>query len=680
MVFIIMKYAYGRKYAQMLTTSEPIRVGRIKPMLRSIVLLFWFLAGIGHGAGAATVLSTDQTRIPLPASAVAVLRDSGATLTVEALTRAPLEAGFATMERITSLGYTKDVTWLRINLQRQADAPSTWYLEITNPYINDLRLYTRSAGGYQVAQAGDQFPFAERALQFHHPVFALNFPDTGVQSFYLRMDSDSSLSAEFLLWQPQALRSATERELLLFGAVGGMLLMSLLISLIHWHNSREARLLQFAALTVCIFFLAATGLGLFAQFLTPTLPRIADLMVPATIALTAVFVGVVFGNALGIGHGFARVQTLLRCIAGLALLAPFTRAIGMYSSLGGPLLQFLFLATLVTTGWISWRRWQTGMQGAGYFFAAHLVLIGSVLLGRLTLLGLLPTNAMTYMGWMPGMLTFIFLVHAGIFVDSRSGRRARDAAVQSANTANEVLARERSLREEQSTFFSFVAHELRSPLGAVVTGVKNLENDLAQAPPRALARMQRIRGAAERMGHLIERHLHLQRLSAADFAPRLAAADPVLPAQESVRRARAVFADRVFDLHCAADLPPWVALDLALLPMCLENLLLNAAKYSPAGAAVQMEVFADTALHYRILDRGPGIPLEQREHIFSLFGRASLAPPGAGFGIGLAIARHVARVHRGSLEYSEREGGGAVFTLTLPLNLQAPTDHPCLPS
>jgi hypothetical protein len=54
------------------------------------------------------------------------------------------------------LGYEKEVVWLRLTLQRQADAPRTWFLEYSNPFINDLRLYARSATGFTVAQAGDR--------------------------------------------------------------------------------------------------------------------------------------------------------------------------------------------------------------------------------------------------------------------------------------------------------------------------------------------------------------------------------------------------------------------------------------------------------------------------------------------------------------------------------------------
>ena len=636
--------------------------------MRLIFLWLFALIGWCNAANAATVLGAEQAQYPIQSADVAMLRDSTGTLAVEDMDSPKWAAQFKAVNGSPSLGYTRDVIWLRMRIQRQEDAPSTWLLEITNPFINDLRLYSHTPAGYQAEQAGDQFAFAQRQLRFHHPVFALDFPDAGVQTFYLRMDSDSSLAAEFLVWQPEALREAAQREVFLYGAVIGMISMSFLISIIHWLHSGEKKLLQFAVLSFTALLLVATGQGLMAQFLTPTLPGIADLAVPWALALTTASVGVVFGNALAIHTDFPRVARILKLACGLALLAPLSRVLSMYNVWGGPMLQVLFMGILCTTGWMSWRRWRTHMPGAGYFFAAHLVLISSLLIGRLMLLGLLPTNTLTYMSWIPSLLAFIFLVHAGIFVDSQTVKRERDVAFVAVKTANEVLASERKLREEQTVFFSFVAHELRSPLAAIITGVQNLQDELSHVQFSALARIKRIKSAAERMGGLIERHLNLQRLNDASFLPYLSNADPRLCAEDGLRRVAAIFPEREFLHDFSADLPRVVSVDQELLMMGLENLLINAAKYSPEGSPVLLEVFADSALHFRISDRGPGIHPSQKSRPFSVFNRPQQAPLKEGFGIGLAIAQRVAVVHAGSLQYADRAGGGAVFTLAFPLN------------
>jgi two-component system sensor histidine kinase KdpD len=104
--------------------------------------------------------------------------------------------------------------------------------------------------------------------------------------------------------------------------------------------------------------------------------------------------------------------------------------------------------------------------------------------------------------------------------------------------------------------------------------------------------------------------------------------------------------------------------------MALVNLLINAAKFSPDSGVIALDVFAGTALHFRVSDRGPGVHPDQIERLFFIFNRVQQSDFKNGFGIGLAMARRVAEAHGGTLEYATREGGGAVFTLTLPLTRQ----------
>jgi signal transduction histidine kinase len=638
-----------------------------RKLLRALIpwiFVFAALCSLGCEAG---VLSGAQEPVKIDGSEIALLRDSTGTLTVEELGRADVAARFVQLQQAPVLGYEREVIWLRLRLQRLEDAPHRWFLEFSNPYVNDLRLYSQSGAGFTVAQAGDQFAFAQRALKFRFPTFALEFPDTQPQTFYLRLDSDSSLAGTLLAWQPDALRDKAQHELFYFGAVLGMIFMSFLVSIIHWLLSREPIILLFAILTTNTFLLVAVGLGLVAQFLTPTLPVVADLLVPWSLAFTTVSVGVVFGKALNIRADFPRMGQYFKLAYCLALALPFTRSFNLYSFWGGPALQLVSLSVECCTGYVSWIRWRSNIRGAGYYFAAHVVVLASLLMGRMILMGWLPTNALNYLSWVPGLLTFLFLVHAGVFIDAQSLRRERDAAFGEAKTASEVLLSERKMREEQTVFFSFVAHELRSPLAAILTGVKNLENELAGVSQQARARAQRIKTYAERLGSLIDRHLTLQRLGNADFVPQFALADPLQIADEGLRRVRAIFLDRVFEVDYAEGLPAFVSLDQDLLLMGLENLLINAAKFSPERGAVALDVYADSALHFRVSDRGPGIPADQIGRLFFIFNRTPQLDIKGGFGIGLAIAQRVAHVHGGILTYADRAGGGAVFTLTLPI-------------
>jgi two-component system sensor histidine kinase KdpD len=246
-------------------------------------------------------------------------------------------------------------------------------------------------------------------------------------------------------------------------------------------------------------------------------------------------------------------------------------------------------------------------------------------------------------------------------------------AENAARSSQELALQEQKLREEQSVFFSLVAHELRTPLGVVVAGLKNLGRQLVNAGQDTHARLTRISRATDRMAVLIERHLQLQRLASANFTPLRSSVSPLELASDVLLHLRDLYPQRLFELSSANDLPDKVDVDADLVILALTNLLSNAAKYSPADKAIRLEVTGDTMLRYRVIDCGPGIAPSERERIFDIFHRVSSSDGQTGFGIGLATARRVAAIHKGTLDYAERAGGGAVFTLSLPLLLPTKT-------
>lgn len=113
-----------------------------------------------------------------------------------------------------------------------------------------------------------------------------------------------------------------------------------------------------------------------------------------------------------------------------------------------------------------------------------------------------------------------------------------------------------------------------------------------------------------------------------------------------------------------------LAADELALRQLLVNLLSNALRESPATAEVTIELAtADQHATITVNDRGPGIPPDQLERIFErIFERFYTTPPrrSGSTGLGLAIAREIARRHDGDVHATNRPGGGATFQLELP--------------
>jgi signal transduction histidine kinase len=218
---------------------------------------------------------------------------------------------------------------------------------------------------------------------------------------------------------------------------------------------------------------------------------------------------------------------------------------------------------------------------------------------------------------------------------------------------------------------AMVAHELRQPLTALLGALTTLRQR-----PQALSvpQQQELLGMAHRQGEQL-RQLLDQLLAAARLnqgptrLARRSLVDAAALAGEAGQVARLAHPDHPITIEAAG--PLLVRVDPLAVMRILGNLLDNAAIYSNAGTAIHLSARRDgrqavVAVH----DHGPGIPPDQRERIFQRYTRldSPTASRSGGLGLGLYIARRLARAHHGDLQATEPSGGrGARFELRLPL-------------
>lgn len=121
-----------------------------------------------------------------------------------------------------------------------------------------------------------------------------------------------------------------------------------------------------------------------------------------------------------------------------------------------------------------------------------------------------------------------------------------------------------------------------------------------------------------------------------------------------------------------ADLP-LVPIDAVLVEQMLINLVENAIKYGGVGPIEVCGRATGAGVEITVADRGPGVPPGSEGRVFEKFYRGAQAGAARGAGLGLAICRAVAMAHGGEITAGNREGGGAVFTVTLPITGTPPT-------
>jgi two-component system sensor histidine kinase KdpD len=112
---------------------------------------------------------------------------------------------------------------------------------------------------------------------------------------------------------------------------------------------------------------------------------------------------------------------------------------------------------------------------------------------------------------------------------------------------------------------------------------------------------------------------------------------------------------------------PLVKMDFVLIEQALNNLLLNAAHYTPADTTVEVKASATPEeMTIAVADHGPGLPPESLPQVFEKFYRVPGAPAG-GTGLGLSIVKGLVEAHGGRVEVRNRPGGGAEFSIHLPI-------------
>ncbi len=222
----------------------------------------------------------------------------------------------------------------------------------------------------------------------------------------------------------------------------------------------------------------------------------------------------------------------------------------------------------------------------------------------------------------------------------------------------EVNARLATSNERLAHFAGQVSHDLKNPLTSISLSLESLELEVTD--PYQVDTVARARRGVDRMTAMIGGLL--------DFAAQGAApGDDLVDLGAELDAALDDLAGRVDRAHVAVGTLPTVCGDGPQLRSVLMNLVDNAAKFSPAGAAPDIEVHS-VALdkHHRIevRDRGRGIPTDQHERIFAPLARLDKTVDGSG--IGLATCRRIVEAHGGAMGVEDRSGGGSVFWFDLP--------------
>lgn len=255
---------------------------------------------------------------------------------------------------------------------------------------------------------------------------------------------------------------------------------------------------------------------------------------------------------------------------------------------------------------------------------------------------------------------------------------AAAAAISNARSYEQQLGRIATLLEAdraKDEFLALVTHELRTPLTSMIGLMSTMARRGQQMAPAQVTQYAEIaRNQGWRLDRLIENLL--------DSSRQLGGALAITPRPADVG---SVVADAVLGLQRAlpqhpitVDAPEGIhrCLDVDSMLRILDNLLSNAAKYTPEGTPVHVAVAESaTAVRLTVADRGPGVAVEELRELFGKFTRGPDPYDRGGLGLGLYVVQALAEAHGGRVQVEQTRGGGATFHVWLAAARTEPVEE-----
>jgi len=215
------------------------------------------------------------------------------------------------------------------------------------------------------------------------------------------------------------------------------------------------------------------------------------------------------------------------------------------------------------------------------------------------------------------------------------------------------------------TLFNSISHELRIPVSTIMGASDTLLSQ--QYPDETKTRLyHEINTASVRLNRLIENLLNMSRLESGRITPRpdwCDVHDLANKVSDNLKQELQLFRLSVI----IPTTMPLVFLDFGLIEQVIHNLVLNATQHSPAGSRIRLKIFYDSdLLIIQVMDRGPGFPESELISVFNKFYRGKDAIAG-GTGLGLSIVKGFVEAHHGTVIAENRQNGGALFTIRIPV-------------
>jgi signal transduction histidine kinase len=585
-------------------------------------------------------------------------------------------------------GYTQSTSWLYARVNRAADAEAVLYLLLEPVYLDEVDVFVRPAGEVMRAEGftrhafGDHRPVTNRALPQSRAMLPLAFDRSNSLDIFVRVRTLSTHFLDATLADQPSMEKAVQWRLFLHGGFVAVAMAIALVHLLLAYRLRE-RVLLIYALYVLSLGIGYGGIEGIANLVLPgIIHHLNDWLVGIgtglSFALIAWLVIVIFdtANQHRWAHRFLQLVVLLGLAAFVATGQAIYPTIAQLLFIAG--LFFLFIAF-----WLAWVHYRAGDPAGRLFLIAFSVSTIGATVSFLRILGLLPVNVFTQhavqMSSFAHMILMTLALSERVLAAEDAAKQAlRDAEQKAVGLANQMteklaeskkdlertLARERSLRQEQSDFIDAISHEYRTPLSVLTTNIDILHGRGELGESRFAA----MTAALRRLGGIFNDAMRTHRIG---MPPQLALSPMDLAAliDEIISEFRQTHSDCLVRWQSPTT-PVTLQADRRMMALVVFNLLENGYKYrrkQPTDRGVEVTLDAvDDTVRITVSNDVEPVDSHNRAELMERFVRGETAAAQPGSGLGLYLVKRGVEDMGGAVSIAETTLDRFEITIALP--------------
>nr|WP_246506653.1 hybrid sensor histidine kinase/response regulator [Kistimonas asteriae] len=582
--------------------------------------------------------------------------------------------------RQLNLAYSDDNIWLRFSLQNPSSDPARVFLESSFSRLDHVNLYAPSPAislssndEYQVVKGGDALPFAHRPFRTRQLTFPIEIPPQTTQTFYIEVQSTSSLHIPLYIAGLKTLIETSEFRYTADGLFYGICLTVILAALLVFLAIRERIYFYYfmhaVFTTAAMMALDGSGFPFWPESL-----KFQEVSVVVFQCLNSIFVMLFARAYLHLPEYLPRADRVNRIMIWYMLLAMVSSPFLPYSVASFSVVIPEFFLVF----WIFGQAMVRSIQGdrpAMIFTAGWTLFISVCVFVAVANLGIVHDYADSIYGLKLAFVSEFFVLMIGLgYRLSLLGReqvRSRELA---------VIAQAES--KAKSEILAKISHEIRTPLNGIL-GVTEL---MRQTP---LNRLQEkytdtINDSGQSLLTIINDILDHTRINAGRMELESLSFDlsDLMNRTLNLFQSEARLRNIRLSLEIAPDIPSQVTGDPTRLRQILVNLLGNAFKFTDQGA-VSVNVRLDLedengqlTLYFSVKDTGIGIPTSLHDRLFQSFVQADAATNRqyGGSGLGLTISKQLAELMGGDIGVISEPGRGSCFWFTVNLSTSMPNE------